>query len=565
MRQLLALSLFASTSLLSAQQGRLVVPPEYTEVEAPGGTAFGWGQGQTARHVQWIYDSSYFTNNGVDHPILITRLRWRANGANTVVAGTYANATLTLASATVDCLTPTTTFAANLGPDATVVHSGPVSLAAAQGATPNNWFVDLPLQTPFLYDPTLGADLVTDFVVPASSLTGSSPIHDAVFNGSATPPLNILGGRVQATSTTATTGAILSGGLIVLEVGYDYPPGVAYGQSYGNGCYDKYLTWYEQFGAGAFDLQNRSVQMTYAGSLYIVDTGNSPWVAPTSTPLTMGDDTISPPLQLPFTFPYVGGTTSALQVCSNGYILLQPTTATNGQFAPSSAALLAGPARLLPAWTDWNPAAGGTVHFDVAANNQSVIVTWDNVVEYQQTTPNSFQVEIDVVGNVTYRYLGVATASNSLMAAWTQGAPARDPGARDLDTSFPFLAQTDTLGLRLSLSGRPRLGTSCDLVTSFHAPAGPVTFGATVFGVVGFPQGQSLASLGMPGCMQYATLDATQSYLVSQPTSQVTLALPNDPAFAGLHLYAQSLSVAPAANQLGAITSNGIDLLIEVQ
>ncbi|MFM7115358.1 MAG: hypothetical protein ACKO0N_01865, partial [Planctomycetota bacterium] len=60
---------------------------------------------------------SYFTNSGVDHPIRITRLRWRANGASVVAAGTYSNATVQLASATVDCLTPSTTFANNLGPD----------------------------------------------------------------------------------------------------------------------------------------------------------------------------------------------------------------------------------------------------------------------------------------------------------------------------------------------------------------------------------------------------------------------------------------------------------------
>lgn len=142
MKHLLVLAMLGTAGLVSAQQGRLVIPPEYTNTEAPGGTAYGWGQGTAQRRVQWIYDSSYFTNNGIDHPILINRLRWRANGASTVASGTYSNATLALASAAVDCLAPSTTFASNLGPDLTTVYAGPVSVAAGQGLSPNNWFVE---------------------------------------------------------------------------------------------------------------------------------------------------------------------------------------------------------------------------------------------------------------------------------------------------------------------------------------------------------------------------------------------------------------------------------------
>jgi hypothetical protein len=73
------------------------------------------------RRAQWIHDASYFTNSGVDPPIRITRLRWRANGAGVAAAATYSNATVPLASATVDCLTPSTTFGSNLGPELATV------------------------------------------------------------------------------------------------------------------------------------------------------------------------------------------------------------------------------------------------------------------------------------------------------------------------------------------------------------------------------------------------------------------------------------------------------------
>jgi hypothetical protein len=553
-----------AAGLLPAQQATFVVPPDYTAAEAPGSTGFGWGQGTTQRRVQWIYDSSYFTNNGVDHPIRITRLRWRANGASTVAAGTYSNATLQLASAAVDCLAPSTTFASNLGPDLATVYAGPVSIAAGQGQTPNNYFVDITLQTPFLYNPTLGADLVTDITVPASALTGSTPIHDAAFNASATPPLNILGGRVQSTNATATTGTTLAGGLVVLEVGYDYPPGVAYGQKYGQGCYDRALTWYEQFANGAFDLSNTSVRMTYTGGGYVVTPGFGSWAAPVAAPLTMGDDTISPPQTLPFAFPYPGGTTTALQICSNGYVLPQATAATTGQFAPTVAALLAGAARFAPAWSDWNPAAGGTVHFDVAPSGQSAIVTWNGVPEFQQMTANTFQAEFDAQGNVEYRYLTVANVARQLQVGWTQGAPARDPGNRDLTTAMPFVAETDTLALSLGLTGRPRLGTTCSLVSSNHVGAGsPPTLGLTALSLSGFPLGIPLDLIGLPGCFQYAGLDYLEAYLVVQPTAAINFPVPNVPSLAGLHVYSQAFSFANGVNAFGAIASNGVDLLVD--
>ncbi len=557
----------AAQQVLVAQQGRLVVPPEYAAAEAPGSTGFGWGQGTAQRRVQWIYDASYFTNAGVDHPILITRLRWRANGASVVAPGTYSNATLRLASAAVDCLSPSTTFASNLGPDAATVYAGVVAVADGEGLTPNNWYVDLTLQTPFLYDPTLGADLVTDITVPSGSLAGSTAIHDAVFNSSATPPLNILGGRVQATSATATTGTTLLGGLVVLEFGFDYPAGIANAQKFGRGCYDQTMTWYQKFPAGGFDLSNSAVRMTFAGSAYIVGPGAGAWVAPASTPLTLANDGISPAQALPFAFPYFGGTASAVQVCANGYLLLQPTTATTGQANPSLGSLLNGPARLLPAWTDWNPAVGGAVHFDVAPNSQSVVVTWNGVPENGQPTANTFQCELDAFGNVEYRYQTVANVGRPLLVGWTQGAQggaARDPGNRDLTTALPFVVQPDNRGLALDVVGRPRVGATCNLVSSNHVGGGnPPTLGATILGLTGYATGIPLDLIGMSGCFQYAALDVLDAYVVAQPTAAYPFTVPAQPALAGVHVFTQALSFAAGANAAGAILSNGVDLRIE--
>lgn len=82
-------------AVLPARQARVVLPPRFDNTEAPGNTAYGFGPHVAASHVQWLFDSSCFTSQGTGHPILRTRLRWRANGASTVAVGNYRKATVT--------------------------------------------------------------------------------------------------------------------------------------------------------------------------------------------------------------------------------------------------------------------------------------------------------------------------------------------------------------------------------------------------------------------------------------------------------------------------------------
>ncbi|MBM3962656.1 MAG: hypothetical protein FJ306_12250, partial [Planctomycetes bacterium] len=100
------------------------------------------------------------------------------------------------------------------------------------------------------------------------------------------------------------------------------------------------MTWYQKFPAGGFDLSNSAVRMTFAGSAYVVGPGAGAWVAPASMPLTLANDGITPAQAMPFAFPCFGGTASAVQVRANGYVLLQPTTATTGQANPALGSLL---------------------------------------------------------------------------------------------------------------------------------------------------------------------------------------------------------------------------------
>ena len=69
--------------------------------------------------------------------------------------------------------------------------------------------------------------------------------------------------------------------------------------------------------------------MTATGTSYLMLPNANAITAPTSTPQTMGDDQTTP-VTLPWTFPYQGGgATNTLYVCSNGWVSLESTTATD--------------------------------------------------------------------------------------------------------------------------------------------------------------------------------------------------------------------------------------------
>ncbi len=158
-------------------QSTHVVPNGYAAAEGSTSNSIPWGRGAAAStRAQMLYDSANFTAGGITQPIVITRLRWRANAtAATWAGGTYSAATVRMATAAVDALQPSATFAANLGPDVTTVHSGPVTVQAGAGggiAMRGPWIVDVPLAPGFVYRPGLGNDLVIDVDIPPGTAPG---------------------------------------------------------------------------------------------------------------------------------------------------------------------------------------------------------------------------------------------------------------------------------------------------------------------------------------------------------------------------------------------------------
>lgn len=205
----LAITVAASVLAATASAQVIVVPNGSAATEGGATTAYAWGRGNQQIRVQYVYDSTHFTNQGITAPIVITQLRWRANGAATTAGYTYNNATVQLSSAAVDHLAPSATFASNHGPDLATVYAGPVTVATGAGTTPNNWYVTLPV-TPFLYDPTGGTDFCLDMSHDGVGPPGTAgPAHDCVTTGSLVSRIFNLTNYLSPTGTTQQAVAVV--------------------------------------------------------------------------------------------------------------------------------------------------------------------------------------------------------------------------------------------------------------------------------------------------------------------------------------------------------------------
>lgn len=221
MHKLLALSTACLATALCGQS-TVVVPNGTNGVEGNSSTGYPWNRAASVMHVQYCYDSTNFTLQGVNTPVVINRLRWRANSTTTAyTGGTYANVVIDLSTSAFDQAAQTTTFASNHGPDRTNVYTGTVTLLPSAGVpttsplTPNIFYVDVTLTTSFVYDPTSGGDLLMDIAFPAGSWTGgTAALPDCQTTGSLSSRLYNLSSDTAATGTRGTNIGI------VVEVGY---------------------------------------------------------------------------------------------------------------------------------------------------------------------------------------------------------------------------------------------------------------------------------------------------------------------------------------------------------
>jgi len=333
----------------------------------------------------------------------------------------------------------------------------------------------------------------------------------------------------------------------------------ALAQPYGAGCNDGFASFYETFAASTFDLSNMSRQMLTTGTGYIVLPGSNNWFTPVSANLGLTDDSVSGALNLGFTLNYPGGSTTAVYVSSNGYVWAQANT-NNGCCGGDPVGLLTLGPRWCALWNDLNPSAGGTVQFDQDVPNGAAYVTFTGVPEYPSSNSNTFQFAFFASGTVELRWQTCAVTSHQVVTGWSPGANNRNPGSIDISATPVITTGPDQYPLALGSSGRPQLGTTISL-NSTNVPAGSGLV-ILAMGLTEYTAGLSLAGIGMPTCFQYTSLGTSLIAVPSGGSASQPINVPSNAGLAGLVVLTQSAALAPGANTLGLLSSNGVRLTL---
>ena len=330
------------------------------------------------------------------------------------------------------------------------------------------------------------------------------------------------------------------------------------------------------------------------------------------TALGMSDDqTIAQPLG--FTFPFPGGSTTDIGICSNGFIWLDPAQ-TSTDFSNSVAEFL-GSAQATPriaaAWRDFNPGAGGSddVYFNTFPDR--AVITWHRVVRFGGSSPMTVQCQMLADGTVYVFYDanfdltgGTASSSGRALTGIKAGiGGVADPGNTDYSAALPVQTAGSTVYeyfadvALFDLQGRctcftPNTLGGYDVSFRFDCGASATSYGigcpaafpvilttsappvlGTTFtwDVAGVPRtvagaammlgwgnaNLSLDSLGWIGCSSYTTADFWGALPFTPPTAQLAFAVPITPTIVGLSIYSQAVIVEDATT---LYTSNGMRL-----
>ncbi len=363
-----------------------------------------------------------------------------------------------------------------------------------------------------------------------------------------------------------------STGTFMLNINGPLAPGqvVATASSVGTGCVARPGSFYEGFvDPSVFDLAGSAMTLLHTGAGYIaIPLGTFVPPTPAALALALGDDTeVTQPLTTPF--PYDGGSTTSLTICSNGYVSVASGNGTG--YAPSTTTLLNAAHTGWRCWHDYNPtiAGSGQVKFEEVAG--IAYVTWDGVYDFGRASGGStWQMQFDTTnGNVTFAWQTIdpqgstTNVGNQFLVGYSAGGASLDPGAMDISAALPntFNCGPDLQAIALNAGSRPIGGTSINLDTSNIGSSAP--FGAITLGFNN--PATDLTGIGMAGCTQYTHNLATLLYVtLGAPSVSTPFSVPGQPFAIGLHIFAQSIVYDPASGLtlLGALASNGLDLTI---
>jgi hypothetical protein len=321
---------------------------------------------------------------------------------------------------------------------------------------------------------------------------------------------------------------------------------------YGQGCAPASTpqvgrTFYEQF--GSFDLANSARRFTPNGSGgWNVGTEPSGFDASYTNGLNLGDDQLVRARPLGFSFPLAGGgSTTSIDVDSNGWIGLVANQASGTDYTETIAEFLANPARIAAIWDDLNPSAAGDVYFD--ARPGVALITWAGVPEYSNTGSNTAQIRLYPDGSFVLAYQACSVAD--CIVGYSVGG-VQDPGASDISNPGGATAVAHTV------SAMPRLGTSVNLLAT-ELPASTI---ATLSMLGLGQQSLDLSAFGSPGCTLLTQILSSSAMTLGSGSASRSLTIPNDPSLVGGIVTSQCIVADPSANQLGILTTNGIELIL---
>jgi|GEM_PF-1191060 len=306
-----------------------------------------------------------------------------------------------------------------------------------------------------------------------------------------------------------------------------------------------------------FSMANNSLTFDYDNGDYTLVAGQGAWIAPAGSILPLGDNT-EVLRNVGFTLPYPGGSTGTVRICSNGWI-------TDGNFTGASN-ILPNTADFLfhtmwaPLWRDLNPAAGGSVWYDISA--QRCVISWISVPNFFNAGSSTFQVQFWNNGDVHFIYQNI-NVQGDYLAGFSPGGVA-DPGSLDLASNLSGavgICSTIQPQMDLDGSGRPVLGMPLNLVTTNVPPTG--LFGTMVLSTTQLSPSVDLTFLGLNNCQLYQTIELGMVF-GGFPTAILPLPIPANTALAGYELYCQGAYLVPLVNPFEMVVSNGLKLTVGI-
>jgi len=134
------------------------------------------------------------------------------------------------------------------------------------------------------------------------------------------------------------------------------------------------------------------------------------------TPLNLGDEDTSSDVYLGFYVNYYGSYYNMLKVMSNGYVSF---TSSFCEFQNSSIPSTSDPNGIVaPFWCDLDPSAQGNIYYYNDYTYSRLIIQYENIVQYGESSGNTFQIFIYSNGQTYFQY---KTMGGSMLNACTAG------------------------------------------------------------------------------------------------------------------------------------------------